>query len=347
MKKVQDEHSRKYSVGVPGGEIHLPSLVTQDTCLEKWEIDRDAIRHRLLCVLGQAPQPTALSWHVLYEKKEENFSLQKIAYSSCDGETATGYLLIPNKVSVQMPAVLALHPTDIACAESVLIQREDCEENYPYGYELVQRGFVVFAPDLFVRWHCPDAVSLDQRYNTNFLEQKHPQWSAMGRAVYDHRQALNLLCSLPYVDSKRIGVIGHSLGGTNALLLAALDERVQATAVSCCLCSFCCHPNVQVWCRESGFCYFPAFRQTISEGFVPFEWMEVLACTAPRPMYIFQAKRDMWFPRWDGAGESVKRAQDIYRLYHRPEYLKWVCDLFAAKKLRKRKQGSGTETYNY
>ena len=27
--------------------------------------------------------------------------------------------------------------------------------------------------------------------------------------------------------------------------------------------------------------------------------------------------------------------------------VKWTCDLFAAKKLRKRKQGSGTETYNY
>ncbi len=162
---------------------------------------------------------------------------------------------------------------------------------------------------------------MEDGYRTDRLAEQFPDWSAVGRMYADHRLALTLLCSLPYTDGDRVGVIGHSLGGTNALVLAALDERTRAVVLSCCFTSFCCHPNIRVWCRNEGFCYFPALRKTIDQGYVPFEWYELLAAAAPRPIYIHQTKNDVWFQRWDGTELGVMRAKAVYDLYHAGERL--------------------------
>jgi predicted dienelactone hydrolase len=42
-----------------------------------------------------------------------------------------------------------------------------------------------------------------------------------------------VLQSLPEVDPRRIGSIGHSLGGHNTLFVAAFDRRIKAMVTSC------------------------------------------------------------------------------------------------------------------
>ena len=48
------------------------------------------------------------------------------------------------------------------------------------------------------------------------------------RYVVDLRRALDLLETLPQVDSKRVGFVGESWGGGTGALLAGVDERVKA-----------------------------------------------------------------------------------------------------------------------
>ena len=50
--------------------------------------------------------------------------------------------------------------------------------------------------------------------------------------LFDAQVALDVLASLPEVDPKRLGALGHSLGAKQVLYLAALDERVQVAASS-------------------------------------------------------------------------------------------------------------------
>ena len=52
--------------------------------------------------------------------------------------------------------------------------------------------------------------------------------SATMKGIWNHIRAIDLLTSLPDVDPHRIGVIGHSLGGHNALFVAAFDDRIAA-----------------------------------------------------------------------------------------------------------------------
>lgn len=50
----------------------------------------------------------------------------------------------------------------------------------------------------------------------------------MARMVWDAIRAADFLESLPNVDRKRIGCLGHSLGGKEVLYAMAFDERYQA-----------------------------------------------------------------------------------------------------------------------
>ncbi len=57
--------------------------------------------------------------------------------------------------------------------------------------------------------------------------------SATVKAVWDNMRAVDLLRSLPEVDPERIGAIGHSLGGHNAIFTAVFDERIKVVVSSC------------------------------------------------------------------------------------------------------------------
>ena len=52
--------------------------------------------------------------------------------------------------------------------------------------------------------------------------------SLMGMQISDNIRGVDLLCSLPYVDSKNIGATGTSGGGNQTMWLAAIDERIKA-----------------------------------------------------------------------------------------------------------------------
>jgi hypothetical protein len=52
--------------------------------------------------------------------------------------------------------------------------------------------------------------------------------SLMGMLISDNIRGVDLICSLPYVDSKNIGATGTSGGGNQTMWLAAMDERIKA-----------------------------------------------------------------------------------------------------------------------
>jgi pimeloyl-ACP methyl ester carboxylesterase len=54
----------------------------------------------------------------------------------------------------------------------------------------------------------------------------------MTKMIWDGVRAVDYLCSLEDVDNERIGCIGHSLGGKEALFLAAFDPRIKVTVSS-------------------------------------------------------------------------------------------------------------------
>src|SRR5690554_8193623 len=70
-------------------------------------------------------------------------------------------------------------------------------------------------------------------FDTTQFYRKHPNWSAVGKYVYDSRIALSVLAARADVNTERLGVTGHSLGGQGSIWLAAIDNRIKCSSPSC------------------------------------------------------------------------------------------------------------------
>ena len=53
------------------------------------------------------------------------------------------------------------------------------------------------------------------------------------KGIFNHMRCVDLLQAREDVDHERIGVLGHSLGGHNAIFLGAFDIRLKVIVSSC------------------------------------------------------------------------------------------------------------------
>jgi len=149
-----------------------------------------------------------------------------------------------------------------------------------YLDHLCRRGYVVIAPEHFVSGHrIPAAGS----YETADFYKKHPHWTAVGKFTFEHSIAIDVLQSLKFVDGKRIGAMGHSLGGHGTFFLAAYDDRIRAAACNCGGSFFRHNPRVTAWSRDRWYIYFKPLRSgLLQQNMPPIDFHEIIALIAPR-----------------------------------------------------------------
>ncbi|HUQ93036.1 MAG TPA: acyl-CoA thioester hydrolase/BAAT C-terminal domain-containing protein, partial [Bryobacteraceae bacterium] len=145
------------------------------------------------------------------------------------------------------------------------------------------------------------------------------------KGIRNHRRAVDLLASLPEVDARRIGVIGHSLGGHNSLFLAAFEPRVAALVTSCGFTSFAKYygGNLTGWSHAG---YMPRIASVYekSPGKMPFDFPGVLQAIAPRPVFINAPLHDANFDA-TGVDDCVAAARPVYdRIFRARENLRVV-----------------------
>jgi dienelactone hydrolase len=140
------------------------------------------------------------------------------------------------------------------------------------------------------------------------------------KAVWDNLRAIDLLQSLPVVDATRIGAIGHSLGGHNAVYTAVFDDRILAVVSSCGLDSFRDYygGDPQRWLPGRGWTqlrYMPRladYRGRLEE--IPFDFDQLLAALAPRAVMVIAPLHDDNF-RADSVDRLCVEARKVYGLY--------------------------------
>lgn len=222
----------------------------------EWEKRAAQVRRQLLVANGIWPMPATTPLNpVIHGKVErEGYTVERAYFESFPGFYVTGSLYRPVGKSGKLPAVLCPHGhwpngrfTDAGPA-AVLQDIVNGAERFEEGgrsplqarcMQLARMGCVVFHYDM-LGYADSVQISFDlahrfakQRPEMNTLEnwglystqaEGHLQ-SIVGLQTYNSIRALDFITSLPDVDASRVGVTGASGGGTQTMLLGALDTR--------------------------------------------------------------------------------------------------------------------------
>ncbi len=270
-----------------------------------WGQRRAHILAAVQAVLGVLPdshQRVPLNVKVLAETATDNYIRKKITYGSDLGSRVTAYLLVPNNVKRGAPAMLCLHDdTPRGKDEPAGLGGRDALR---YADELARRGYVCLVPDYPSYGENP----YDFKKNTATYA------SGAMKAVWDNLRGIDLLETLPEVNPKRIGVIGHGLGGQNALFTAAFDGRLAAVVSSCGFTTFPRYKGGKLadWADPR---QVPRIRAVYANdpAKLPFDFAELLGTLAPRPVFVSAPLRDSVM-EVEGVKSAVQSAALVYGL---------------------------------
>ncbi len=281
--------------------------------------------------MGPLPRPALpvpLDVQVLEEHKEDGYIRRKVAYHTDDAKKRVhAWLLLPRPPEIPLspdrgeravlspsngrPAVLCLHQTTPNGKDSPVGLAD--RPTLHYAEELAKRGFVTLSPDY---------PSFGESNDYNFDADNYI--SGTMKAIYDNTRAVDLLQSLPEVERRCIGVIGHSLGGHNALFTAVFDPRIKAVVTSCGFTSFHKYKggDLRGWTSPR---YMPliATKYHNSPDEVPFDFAEVLAGIAPRAVFINAPLHDDNFDV-EGVRDALSAARPVYELLGQSDRLRVV-----------------------
>jgi len=179
-----------------------------------------------------------------------------------------------------------------------------------YALELAERGFITIAPDY------PSFGEHSWDFGAD-----HGYVSGSMRAIWDNSRAIDVLETMPEVDPQRIACVGHSLGGHSAIFTAVFEPRLRAIVSSCGFTSL-EKDDLPSWTGDR---YMPRIRTVFANDLtrMPFDFHELLACIAPRPLFISACVQDEDFDV-TGVREVVQAVRGVYRLHEAEDCLSVV-----------------------
>jgi hypothetical protein len=221
---------------------------------EDWEKRAEEVRRRVRVATGLWPMPerTPLEAKVFGRVDRPGFTVEKVAFESFPGHFVTGLLFRPRDLPGRRPGVLSPHghegrlwdygekPLRRMIAEGA--ERFERSGRYPQLARcatLARLGCVTFIWDMLgyadsvqipaTLAHrfskARPALDTPERWGFFSTQAELRMQSILGVQAWNALRALDFLAGLPDVDPSRIAVTGSSGGGTQTLLLGALDPR--------------------------------------------------------------------------------------------------------------------------
>jgi len=270
-----------------------------------WGKQRQTLERQWREFLGPLPsRKPPLKTAVLATEELPAFTRKQVRYQVEEGLFTDGYLLIPAGARMRLPAVVVFHPTTPFQARGVAGLEPDYPEEKWQGVQLVRRGYVVWCPRNYI-----NTEGADWAGNAARVKARHPDWTGMTRMVWDAIRAVDFLASLPEVDRKRIGCLGHSLGGKEVLYAMAFDPRLVAGVSS----------EGGVGLRFSNWDAAWYLGPAINGPTFTLENHSVLALVAPRAFLLIggdaaDGERSVGF---------IEAVRPVYRLFGASENLQW------------------------
>ena len=299
--------TRRESLRLFGSGLAAMAVPLHDRLHDSLPGEKGLDSARLLQLFGTVPETAP----PLDARRVEHTDLgdvirEKVTYAVEPGERVPAFVFIPKAGPARHPAILCHHQH----GGEFQVGKDGpaglgSDPNQHYALELARRGYLTIVFDALCFNERQDSTgklknSDYERYEAMYrlTEGK----SLQGKYVWDARRALDYLGTRPEVDTSRLGMIGHSLGGQETLFTTAIDTRIRAAVSSC------------------GFGSLRALkRDRINHNYALFvpglanngDYGAVLALIAPRPFFVVARTDDPIFPK-DGIEETIAAARRAY-----------------------------------
>ena len=266
--------------------------------LEQWQARREHLRRQILFAAGLLPEPerVPLRPEIFGRIERDGYTVEKVFIRTLPGSYLAGNLYRPAGDG-PFPAVLKPH----GHWNYGRLENQQLGSSQRLAANLALLGFVVFSYDMIGYNDTPPSPH-------RFSGRREKLWNfgPLSLQLWNSIRALDFISSLPYVDRSRIAITGASGGGTQTFLLAAVDDRLAASA-----------PVNMVSAIMQGGCVCenaPGLRIGAYN-------VEFAAMMAPKPQLIVAATGD-WTK--NVPKEEFPDIRSVYALYGKPEMVEAV-----------------------
>lgn len=298
---------------------------TRVTTVEEWEQKRRPELFQLFetYMFGKAPAaPSPLIYRVtdIAQKELGGKAIRKLVdimlTSKSEGPVLHLQLYLPREARRhRVPVILGI---SFKPNNTILEGPWALDSILAHGYGLATFCYEDVEPDRFDNHQ----TCLHTYYYKGSQREPWPdEWGAVAAWAWGMSRAMDYLVQDPQVDASKVAILGHSRLGKAVLWAAACDPRF---ALIIPVNSGCCGAalsrrqfgeTVETVNYRFRHWYCGNYKQfNAREEHMPFDQHELIALSAPRPIYIASAEDDKWS---DPYGEflGAKGAEPVYALY--------------------------------
>jgi len=307
---------------VQAGHRELVPLLPDTSPDRAWDPRRAEFEAAIRRILGDPRdlQPPPVEARVLREETLDDHVRRRIEIRSEPDDWIPAFLLLPKTMpAARVPAMICLHQTVSQGKEEPCAIRGS--PDLAFALELVRRGYVCIAPDAIGFGDRIPAGTPPYHDSLAFFR-RHPDWSFLGKMIWDVSRIIDYLQSLPFIDAKRIGSIGHSHGAYGTLFAAAFEPRIAAAIASCGFTPFRNDPTPERWSHLTAL--MPQLGLYLPDvASIPFDWHHVCALIAPRPLFIWYSTKDAIFPGTESLDALLRDVRSVYALHDARDAIAW------------------------
>ena len=311
QKRTVYEYSHEMPVYVDSIQANLTYPLAWRNCQSTMSFDkwRKIARQKIFDLMGpQPPKADDYDMKVVAEEQRDGYKAQRIEFNLSRWYRVSAYLLIPDGKG-KHPTINLLHDhgahlyigkekmikpfaTDTAVINDADRWVDNLYEGQYMGDYLAKNGYVVFSIDAPLWGERGRKEGVDRnRYDIiagNMM--------MLGRDLcafmhYDDVESTRFLASLPYVDKKRIGCAGCSMGAYRAWMLAALSDDISACCAVCWMITTSDQLTDKYGRKENG-----GFANCIPMLRNWMDYPDIASLACPNPMLIIAGSKDKLFP---------------------------------------------------
>lgn len=270
---------------------------------DDWTSRRETYRQQLREMLGLDPLPerTPLQAVVTGTLERDDFKVEKLHFQSRPHLYVTANLYLPKKQTGHVPAILYVCGHTPSKENGVSFGNKTKYQHH--GAWFARNGYACLVIDTLQMGEIEGIHHGTYRENMWWWNAR--GYTPAGVEAWNSIRAIDYLVSRPEVDPDRIGMTGRSGGGAYTWYATALDDRIKAAVPVAGITNL--QNHVVDGCVE-GHCDCMYMINTYR-----WDYPQLAALAAPRPLLISNTDRDTLFP-FNGVVDVYQKVRRLYEL---------------------------------